>query len=94
MMRAPATARLWITADGKVGYDARTFSDAFNAKLNALSVGEFVTDSFTYAIRLANGTLSWATATVQIAGMNDAPVLAGIAPLTINDTAAASAVAA
>ncbi|UPK06248.1 VCBS domain-containing protein [Bradyrhizobium sp. 170] len=63
-------AKIWITADGKVGYDASTLS----AQIAALSAGEFFTDSFIYAIRLGNGTLSWATATVRIAGVNDGPV--------------------
>ncbi|MGF6091878.1 VCBS domain-containing protein, partial [Pseudomonas sp. 18173] len=64
-------AKIWITSDGKVGYDAATFSSAFKAQLQALATGELLTDSFTYAIRLGNGTLSWATATVQFSGEND-----------------------
>ncbi|MGA3800445.1 VCBS domain-containing protein, partial [Pseudomonas fluorescens] len=64
-------AKIWITSDGKVGYDAATFSEAFKAQLQALATGELLTDSFTYAIRLGNGTLSWATATVQFSGVND-----------------------
>jgi len=68
-------ARIWITADGKVGYDAGTLSADFQDQLQHLSPGQFLTDTFTYAIRLGNGTLSWATATVQIAGVNDAPVI-------------------
>ena len=47
-------AKIWITADGKVGYDA----SALSAQIAALSAGEFFTDSFIYAIRLGNGTLS------------------------------------
>ncbi|MBV7570601.1 VCBS domain-containing protein [Pseudomonas sp. PDM27] len=64
-------ARIWITPDGKVGYDAATFTPAFKAQLQALAAGDVLTDSFTYAIRLGNGTLSWATATVQFSGVND-----------------------
>ncbi|WP_221174475.1 VCBS domain-containing protein, partial [Pseudomonas fluorescens] len=64
-------AKIWITSDGKVGYDATTFTTAFKEQLQALSAGEFLTDSFTYAMRLGNGTLSWATATVQFSGVND-----------------------
>ncbi|WP_414927644.1 VCBS domain-containing protein, partial [Pseudomonas sp. IT-P74] len=64
-------AKIWITSDGKVGYDAATFTTAFKAQLQALATGEFLTDSFTYAMRLGNGTLSWATATVQFSGEND-----------------------
>jgi VCBS repeat-containing protein len=72
--RSAHGAKIWITADGKVGYDASA-SAAFVEELQHLAAGEYLTDSFTYAIRLGNGTLSWATATVQIAGANDAPVV-------------------
>ncbi|WP_057395710.1 VCBS domain-containing protein, partial [Pseudomonas fluorescens] len=68
-------AKIWITSDGKVGYDAATFSSAFKEQLQALATGELLTDSFTYAIRLGNGTLSWATATVQFSGVNDGVML-------------------
>jgi VCBS repeat-containing protein len=68
-------ARIWITADGKVGYDPSTLSAAFKAHLQALAVGQDATDSFIYAIRLGNGTLSWATAVVHFQGLNDAPVI-------------------
>ncbi len=64
-------AHIWITAGGKVGYDTSTFSAATKASLQALAVGESSTDTFTYAIRLANGTLSWATAKVVFIGTND-----------------------
>jgi VCBS repeat-containing protein len=43
--------------------------------VNALAAGDHVHDSFVYAIRLGNGTLSWATTTVDIYGQNDAPVI-------------------
>ena len=68
-------ARIWISADGKVGYDASTLDASFKAFLQSLADGEDATDSFTYAIRLANGTLSWATATVHFRGLNDAPTI-------------------
>ncbi|MBD9606181.1 VCBS domain-containing protein [Pseudomonas sp. PDM08] len=64
-------AKIWITSDGKVGYDAATLSTAFKTQLQELAAGASLADSFTYAIRLGNGTLSWATAQVQFAGMND-----------------------
>ncbi len=64
-------AHIWITADGKVGYDTSTFGAAVTASLQALAVGETLSDTFTYAIRLGNGTLSWATSTVVFAGTND-----------------------
>jgi VCBS repeat-containing protein len=42
--------------------------------VNALGEGEIMHDTFTYAIRLGNGTLSLATVHVDIVGNNDAPV--------------------
>src|SRR5712664_2263259 len=48
-------AHIWITTDGKVGYDASTWTTDFKDRLQHLGAGEFLTDSFTYAIRLANG---------------------------------------
>lgn len=68
-------AAISITADGKVSY---TMTDASKAHFQSLKEGEIGTDTFTYAIRLGNGTLSWATATVQITGKNDAPTLAPV----------------
>ena len=59
-------ARIWIEA-GKIRYDA--------SKFNYLGATESVTDRFTYAIRMSNGTLSWATVTITIAGTNDGPVV-------------------
>lgn len=70
-------ARIWITPEGQVGYDAATLSDAFKAQLQTLRTGEFLADSFIYAIQLGNGTLSWATATVRIGGVDDPPVVSG-----------------
>jgi VCBS repeat-containing protein len=68
-------ARIWITSDGQVGYDAGTLSTAFRNELNSLADGETAYDSFIYSIRLANGTLSWARAYVQYSGVNDAPTV-------------------
>ena len=68
-------ARIWITTDGKVGYDAGTLSAGFRSELNSLAVGEVGYDSFIYSIRLANGTLSWARAYIQFTGTNDAPTV-------------------
>ncbi|RXT42919.1 beta strand repeat-containing protein, partial [Bradyrhizobium betae] len=70
-------AKIWITSDGKVGYDATTLSLAFKAQLNALQAGGTLTDTFTYAIQMGNGTLSWATATITFAGANDAATFTG-----------------
>ena len=70
-------ATVKITSDGQVSYDASTLDPSFIASLQSLGAGEVATDTFTYAIRLANGTLSWATASVQIAGVNDAATISG-----------------
>ena len=40
--------------------------------VESLAGNELVNDSFTYAIQLGNGTLSYATVTVSITGANDA----------------------
>jgi hypothetical protein len=80
-------AKIWITTDGKVKYDSSTWSSTFKDQLNQLQAGEFLTDSFTYAIRLGNGTLSWATAYVQISGANDAPTSTNDSVTTNEDTA-------
>jgi VCBS repeat-containing protein len=81
-------ARIWITTTGKVGYDAATLSAAFKAKLQSLAVGETWDDTFIYAIRMSNGTLSWATATVRYSGANDGPNLGSVtATGTVNERA-------
>nr|WP_162094579.1 VCBS domain-containing protein [Pseudomonas chlororaphis] len=85
-------AKIWITSDGKVGYDAATLSTAFKAQLQALAAGTSLTDSFTYAIRLGNGTLSWATAQVQFAGANDSVTMSlGAQAGTVTEDAATTA---
>jgi hypothetical protein len=48
-------ARIWITSQGKVAYDITSVDPA---KFEGAPAGSFIEDSFTYAIRLANGTLS------------------------------------
>ncbi|UNP90184.1 VCBS domain-containing protein [Aeromonas encheleia] len=79
-------ARIWITMDGKVGYDAGTLSTTFKNALQALSAGETLSDTFTYSIRLGNGTLSWATAQVSFAGSNDAAVITGSSTASLTET--------
>jgi len=68
-------ARIWITSEGTVAYDSSTWSAAFKAELQHLAPGQSLQDSFTYAIQLGNGALSWATVTLQIAGVNDTPTV-------------------
>ncbi|UQR61116.1 VCBS domain-containing protein [Bradyrhizobium sp. C-145] len=60
-------ARIWIESDGTVHYD----KGDINSLLQGLAVGQTLNDSFTYAIQLGNGTLSWATVTLQFSGAND-----------------------
>lgn len=68
-------AKIWITDDGKIGY---RLTEAVSQQLQTLGAGDALTDSFTYAIQLGNGTLSWATATVRVEGINDVAVLGGV----------------
>ncbi len=63
-------ATITIRPDGTLGYDASALN------LQHLAQGALFTDTFVYTARMANGALSTASVTVQIAGMNDAPTLA------------------
>ncbi|MDC7714834.1 VCBS domain-containing protein, partial [Vogesella sp. LYT5W] len=45
----------------------------FATGLDSLAVGESRHDSFVYAIQLGNGTISYATVTVDVMGSNDGP---------------------
>jgi VCBS repeat-containing protein len=49
--------------NGIVKYDSNT--------IDFLAAGQQAVDKFTYAIRMANGTLSWATVYVTLTGTND-----------------------
>ncbi|SCB50235.1 VCBS repeat-containing protein [Bradyrhizobium shewense] len=69
--RSALGARIWIEADGTVHYD----KGDINAQLQALATGQTLTDTFTYAIQLGNGTLSWATVTLQFNGANDSVII-------------------
>ena len=42
--------------------------------VDSLNSGEIIADSFTYAIKLGNGTLSWARVNINLTGTNDGPV--------------------
>ncbi|MET3334912.1 VCBS domain-containing protein [Bradyrhizobium ottawaense] len=70
--RSALGARIWIEADGTVHYD----KGDINVQLQALATGQTLTDTFTYAIQLGNGTLSWATVTLQFNGANDSVIIA------------------
>ncbi|KUM23939.1 hypothetical protein AU467_32385 [Mesorhizobium loti] len=41
------------------------------SSLQALGAGDHISETFTYAIKLGNGTLSWASVSVNIQGTND-----------------------
>jgi VCBS repeat-containing protein len=62
--------------DGKLEY--KLGGTEATAAVNSLAAGEIMHDTFTYSIRLANGTLSLATVSVDIVGTNDAPTLAAV----------------
>ncbi|MBZ9819359.1 VCBS domain-containing protein, partial [Mesorhizobium sp. CA4] len=64
-------ARIWISTDGTIHYD----KTSIDSKIQALGAGQVLIDKLTYAIQLGNGTLSWATATIQFTGTNDAAVI-------------------
>lgn len=79
-------ARIWINSNGTIGYDAANIS----SQLQALSAGEILADKFTYAIRLGNGTLSWATATINFTGVNKTPVAVADVNAVMEDTTLAT----
>jgi len=62
-----------ITIDGdEIVYDPGSLFDH-------LPDGETATDTFEYAIRMANGTVSIGEVTVQVTGTNDAATISGVA---------------
>ncbi|HEX2546874.1 MAG TPA: VCBS domain-containing protein [Ramlibacter sp.] len=65
--------------NGRVSYNADT-----SAQIAALDDGEFLIDSFTYAIRLGNGTISTATVFLLVRGSDNdgGPVFGGDDPVT------------
>ncbi|MDO9477936.1 MAG: Ig-like domain-containing protein, partial [Pseudohongiella sp.] len=81
-------ASLTVTPDGRVAYDASTISGQTAADLTGLKLGDVMTDSFIYAIRMANGTLSWAKASVVLTGVNDTPTVTGVSLAAIEDNGA------
>jgi VCBS repeat-containing protein len=54
--------------NGKVEFD---LSNELPGGVNSLGAGDQFTDTFIYAIRLGNGTLSWAHVHITIDGVND-----------------------
>ena len=70
----------WIRVyNGKIEFKIGDGSDCVaNARdVNTLDTDDSVDDTFVYAIRMANGTLAWATVHITIAGENDGPITGG-----------------
>ncbi len=74
--------------NGMVHYDA----SALACQLQSVRAGEFFEDSFIYAIQLGNGTLSWATVTVRIAGVNDQASISGNSSGSTNEDATSAVI--
>ncbi|MBU2098100.1 MAG: tandem-95 repeat protein, partial [Gammaproteobacteria bacterium] len=85
--RSQFGAAIWVTPDGKVAYDTSTIDAPTAADLTGLALGETMTDSFIYAIRMANGTLSWARASVTLTGVNDTPTVEAVSVDAVEDGA-------
>lgn len=58
--------------NGKIEFD---LSNELPGGVNSLGAGDQFTDTFIYAIRLANGTLSWAHVQITIDGVNDSATI-------------------
>ncbi|HEV8681134.1 MAG TPA: cadherin domain-containing protein [Stellaceae bacterium] len=67
----------WAEIDGRTGVVTYSVDagSALATYITSLGVGESYDDSFVYAIKNSNGTLSQATVHVHINGVNDAPVI-------------------
>ena len=75
---------------GKIEFNfSHSLTSLGNGTLNGLSEGEHLTDSFVYAIQMGNGTLSYATVKIDIAGTNDAAVIIGSSTASLSETNAA-----
>jgi VCBS repeat-containing protein len=63
--------------NGKIEIDVSSSLTASGASggIDSLGADDVIQDSFVYAIRLGNGTLSWATVRVNITGNNDAATI-------------------
>lgn len=59
--------------NGQVQLDLSNSLALYGGEVRNLGAGQVLTDEFYYAIRLSNGTLSWAKSTVTITGENDGP---------------------
>jgi len=71
-------AKIWMKADGTIGYDPSTISQA-----NLPAAGTSRVDSFTYAIQLGDGSLSVAKASVWIG--NAGPTAGNVSGTAVED---------
>ncbi|MER8447934.1 VCBS domain-containing protein, partial [Mesorhizobium sp. M1066] len=73
--------------NGKVEMDLSQYLVAHYglSSLQALGAGVQINETFTYAIKLGNGTLSWASVSVNIQGTNDGAIITAVpgADLTV-----------
>ncbi|MET3598029.1 VCBS repeat-containing protein, partial [Mesorhizobium shonense] len=65
--------------NGKVEMDLTGYLAARGySSLQSLGADDHINESFTYAIKLANGTLSWASVSVNIQGANDGATITAV----------------
>ena len=78
--------------DGKVELDLSPLLavQGFDS-LAALAAGDQLTETFVYALRVGNGTLSYARVTVVLSGENDIATITGDTAATLRETATAAA---
>lgn len=79
-------AAVTVNPDGSFTYDPTGVP-----AIEALGAGETLADTFTYTIADGNGETDTATATVFVAGVNDAPILGGPAAITVAENTTAIA---
>ena len=80
LVALPSGAQIMIVGD-QVVYDT-------NNAFESLALGETTFETFTYTIRMGNGTTSTAEVTVKITGQNDAPTVADVTGMADEDGAA------
>ncbi|WP_193143442.1 Ig-like domain-containing protein [Meridianimarinicoccus sp. MJW13] len=78
---------LTLNPDGSYSY----MLDNTNPAVQALGVGQMLTDSFTYLVADADGDTDFATVTITINGTNDSPTATDDAATTDEDTAVITA---
>ena len=90
LLASPTSSNWQLTAlgnyiriyNGKIEYRLSDGNGGYR-DINTMNAGEVLSDSFTYAIKLGNGTLSWARVSVSLTGSNDAATISGTATGTV-----------